>query len=67
MRWEVQYPEPKGPKPFDLNDGIVCIGFAYGYWIAVLSLNIILFFIHFLFSFLQTIPTIIPLQQTVLH
>tara|TARA_B100001778_G_scaffold263185_1_gene223812 strand:- start:41 stop:214 length:174 start_codon:yes stop_codon:yes gene_type:complete len=41
----VQYPEPKGPKPFDLNDGIVCIGFAYGYWIAVLSLNIILFFI----------------------
>ena len=45
MRWEVQYPEPKGPKPFDLNDGIVCIGFAYGYWIAVLSLNIILFFI----------------------
>ena len=45
MRWEVQYPEPKGPRPFDLNDGIVCIGFAYGYWIAVLSLNIILFFI----------------------
>ena len=45
MRWEVQYPEPKGPKPFDLNDGIVCIGFAYGYWIAVLSLNIIMFFV----------------------
>ena len=45
MRWEVQYPEPKGPRPFDLNDGIVCIGFAYGYWIAVLSLNVILFFI----------------------
>ena len=45
MRWEVQYPEPKGPKPFDVYDGIVCIGFAYGYWIAVLSLNVILFFI----------------------
>ena len=45
MRWEVQYPEPKGPRPFDLNDGMVCIGFAYGYVIAVLSLNIILFFI----------------------
>ena len=22
MRWEVQYPEPKGPRPFDLYDGI---------------------------------------------
>ena len=45
MRWEVQYPEPKGPRPFDLYAGIVCVGFAYGYWIAVLSLNIIMFFV----------------------
>jgi predicted cobalt transporter CbtA len=41
----VQYPEPKGPKPFDVYDGIVCIGFAYGYMVAVLSFNVILFFI----------------------
>ena len=45
MRWEVQYPEPKGPRPFDLYDGIGCVGFADGYWIAVLSLNIIMFFV----------------------
>ena len=31
MRWEVQYPEPKGPAPFDNYDLIVCLGFAYGY------------------------------------
>ena len=43
MRWEVQYPEPKGSKPFDLYDGIVCIGFAYGYTIAIMSFNVILF------------------------
>jgi hypothetical protein len=45
MRWEVQYPEPKGPKPFDLYDGIVCIGFAYGYMTAIMTFNIILFFV----------------------
>jgi len=31
MRWEVQYPEPKAPAPFDNYDLIVCLGFAYGY------------------------------------
>jgi hypothetical protein len=45
MRWEVQYPEPKGPKPFDVYDGIVCIGFAYGYMTAIMSFNIILYLI----------------------
>ena len=36
MHWEVQYPEPKEPKPrpFDFYDVITCLGFAYAYTIA---------------------------------
>ena len=43
MRWEVQYPEPKKPAPFDNWDLIVCGGFAYGFTMAVLNFNIVFF------------------------
>jgi hypothetical protein len=45
MRWEVKYPEPKKPIPFDNWDMIVCLGFAYSYTICVMSFNIVLFII----------------------
>ena len=45
MRWEVQYPEPKGPTPFDNWDLIVCCGFAYGYTMAIMDFNIVLYII----------------------
>jgi hypothetical protein len=45
MRWEVQYPEPKAPVPFDNYDLIVCLGFAYGYTISVVNVDIVLFII----------------------
>ena len=49
MHWEVQYPEPKEPKPrpFDFYDIITCLGFAYAYTIAILSM------VFFLFSFVS--------------
>ena len=44
MHWEVQYPEPKEPKPrpFDFYDVITCLGFAYAYTIAILSMRLFL-------------------------
>ena len=45
MRWEVKYPEPKGPTPFDNWDLIVCLGFAYSYTMSISSLSIVLFII----------------------
>jgi len=45
MRWEVQYPEPKGIKPFDNYDLIACLGFACVYTFCIMSFDIILFFI----------------------
>ena len=44
MHWEVQYPEPKEPKPrpFDFYDVITCLGFAYAYTIAILSMSLFL-------------------------
>ena len=47
MHWEVQYPEPKEPKPrpFDLYDVITCLGFAYAYTIAILSMSLFLILI----------------------
>ena len=45
MRWEVQYPEPKGPAPFDNYDLIVCLGFAYSYTIAIMNFEIVLYII----------------------
>ena len=50
MRWEVQYPEPKKPAPFDNWDLIVCGGFAYGFTMAVLNFNIVFFIILELFT-----------------
>ena len=45
MRWEVQYPKPKKPAPFDNWDMIVCLGFAYSYTMSIASLSIVLFII----------------------
>ena len=45
MRWEVKYPEPKGPTPFDNWDLIVCLGFAYSYTMSIASFSIVLFII----------------------
>jgi hypothetical protein len=45
MRWEVQYPEPKAPAPFDNYDLIVCLGFAYGYTMSILNVDFVLFII----------------------
>ena len=45
MRWEVQYPEPKGPTPFDNWDLIVCCGFAYGYTMAIMDFSIVFYII----------------------
>ena len=45
MRWEVKYPEPKNPAPFDNWDLIVCCGFAYSYTMSIESLSIVLFII----------------------
>ena len=45
MRWEVQYPEPKGPAPFDNYDLIVCLGFAYGYTMSILGMDFVFFII----------------------
>ena len=45
MRWEVKYPEPKNPAPFDNWDLIVCSGFAYSYTMSIASLSIVLFII----------------------
>ena len=45
MRWEVQYPEPKAPAPFDNYDLIVCLGFAYGYTMSIVNFDIVLFII----------------------
>jgi hypothetical protein len=45
MRWEVQYPEPKGPAPFDNYDLIVCLGFAYGYTMSIQGMDFVLFII----------------------
>jgi hypothetical protein len=45
MRWEVQYPEPKAPAPFDNYDLIVCLGFAYGYTASAVNVDIVLFII----------------------
>ena len=44
MRWEVQYPDPKKPKPrpFDNYDLISCLGFAYAYTVAISTLNLFL-------------------------
>ncbi len=43
MRWEVEYPEPKKPKPFDNWDAIVCCGFAYGFTISIMTFNVVMF------------------------
>ena len=43
MRWEVQYPEPKKPVPFDNWDLIVCGGFAYAFTISVMTFNVVMF------------------------
>ena len=43
MHWEVQYPEPKKPAPFDNWDLIVCGGFAYGFTMAIVDFNIVLY------------------------
>ena len=45
MRWEVQYPEPKGPRPFDNYDLFVCLLFAFAYTNAIMTLNWFLFII----------------------
>jgi len=45
MRWEVQYPEPKQPAPYDIWDTIVCVGFAYGFTMALIDFNIVLYVI----------------------
>ena len=45
MRWEVQYPEPKKPRPFDNYDLATCLGFAYMYTLSVLNFNIVLFLV----------------------
>ena len=43
MRWEVEYPEPKKPIPFDNWDAIVCCGFAYGFTISIMTFNVVMF------------------------
>ena len=43
MRWEVQYPKPKKPAPFDNWDMIVCGGFAYAFTISVMNFNVVMF------------------------
>ena len=43
MRWEVKYPEPKKPAPFDNWDLIVCCGFAYGFTISIMTFNVVMF------------------------
>ena len=45
MHWEVQYPEPNKPAPFDNWDLIVCGGFAYGFTMAIVDFNIVLYVI----------------------
>ena len=42
MRWEVQYPDPKKPKPrpFDNYALLSCLGFAYAYTVAISTLNL---------------------------
>ena len=43
MRWEVQYPKPKKPVPFDNWDLIVCGGFAYAFTISVMTFSVVMF------------------------
>ena len=43
MRWEVKYPEPKKPVPFDNWDLIVWGGFAYAFTISVMTFNVVMF------------------------
>ena len=45
MRWEAQYPEPKGPRPFDNYDLFTCLIFALAYTNAIMTMNWILFII----------------------
>ena len=47
MRWEVQYPDPKKPKPrpFDNYDLFTCLIFALAYTNAIMTMNWILFII----------------------
>ena len=45
MRWEAQYPEPKGPRPFDNYDLFTCLIFALAYTNARMTMNWVLFII----------------------
>ena len=45
MRWEVKYPEPKGPRHFDNYDLFTCLIFALAYTNAIMTMNWILFII----------------------
>ena len=45
MHWEVKYPEPKKPRPFDNYDLFTCLLFAVAYTNAILTLNWFLFII----------------------
>ena len=45
MRWEAQYPEPKGPRPFDNYDLFTCLIFALAYTNAIMTMNWVLFII----------------------
>ena len=45
MRWEAQYPEPHGPRPFDNYDLFTCLIFALAYTNAIMTMNWILFII----------------------
>ena len=45
MPWEVKYPEPKKPAPFDNWDLIVCGGFAYVFTISVMNFDVVMFII----------------------
>ena len=37
MRWEVKYPEPKGPRPFDNYDLFTYLIFALAYTNAIMT------------------------------
>ena len=45
MRWEVKYPEPKRPRPFDNYDLFTCLIFALAYTNAIMTMYWILFII----------------------
>ena len=45
MRWEAQYPEPKGPRPFDNYALFTCLIFALAYTNAIMTMNWVLFII----------------------